>query len=263
MRTPQQLHSTLVLSFKPKKASRKSIKKMIHYAPLGRSPLSQPRLDQTPQASSASASQMIDFTLPPPHPLEPSNSVSATPQAISNPSTTPCSACMPGRSAGFIKMRKKNKKKNNSYGNDEMANADNNNNNSDNNNVVRTKSSKKKRGKGGRTREPRFCFKTMSDVDVLDDGYKWRKYGQKLVKNTQYPRYYIRSRDLLCIFIFAMSMYRSYYRCTRANCRVKKRIERLPEDPRMVITTYEGRHIHSPPHDEDKEQDLAKISWFW
>ncbi|XP_042403990.1 probable WRKY transcription factor 12 isoform X2 [Zingiber officinale] len=235
MRTPQQLHSTLVLSFKPKKASRKSIKKMIHYAPLGRSPLSQPRLDQTPQASSASASQMIDFTLPPPHPLEPSNSVSATPQAISNPSTTPC--------AGFIKMRKKNKKKNNSYGNDEMANADNNNNNSDNNNVVRTKSSKKKRGKGGRTREPRFCFKTMSDVDVLDDGYKWRKYGQKLVKNTQYPR--------------------SYYRCTRANCRVKKRIERLPEDPRMVITTYEGRHIHSPPHDEDKEQDLAKISWFW
>ncbi|XP_042400143.1 probable WRKY transcription factor 12 isoform X2 [Zingiber officinale] len=236
MRTPQQLHSTLVLSFKPKKASRKSIKKMIHYAPLGRLPLSQPRLDQTPRASSTSASQMIDFTLPPPHPLEPSNSVSATPQAISNPSTTPC--------AGFIKMRKKNKKKNNSYGNDEMANADNNN-NSNNNNVVRTKSSKKKRGKGGRTRmrEPRFCFKTMSDVDVLDDGYKWRKYGQKLVKNTQYPR--------------------SYYRCTRANCRVKKRIERLPEDQRMVITTYEGRHIHSPPHDEDKEQDLAKISWFW
>ncbi|KAG6494825.1 hypothetical protein ZIOFF_042587 [Zingiber officinale] len=214
MRTPQQLHSTLVLSFKPKKASRKSIKKMIHYAPLGRLPLSQPRLDQTPRASSTSASQMIDFTLPPPHPLEPSNSVSATPQAISNPSTTPW-----------------------------------------------------------------FCFKTMSDVDVLDDGYKWRKYGQKLVKNTQYPRNgsngldpclenlllsEIQRRDLLCIFIFATSsMYRSYYRCTRANCRVKKRIERLPEDQRMVITTYEGRHIHSPPHDEDKEQDLAKISWFW
>nr|AVW85499.1 putative WRKY transcription factor 13 [Cymbidium ensifolium] len=37
-------------------------------------------------------------------------------------------------------------------------------------------------------REPRFCFKTMSEVDVLDDGYKWRKYGQKVVKNTQHPR---------------------------------------------------------------------------
>ena len=31
-------------------------------------------------------------------------------------------------------------------------------------------------------REPRFCFQTRSDVDVLDDGYKWRKYGQKVVK---------------------------------------------------------------------------------
>ncbi|KAE8663658.1 putative WRKY transcription factor 43 [Hibiscus syriacus] len=50
---------------------------------------------------------------------------------------------------------------------------------------------KMKRIKGRRkVREPRFCFKTMSDVDVLDDGYKWRKYGQKVVKNTQHPRLY-------------------------------------------------------------------------
>lgn len=40
-----------------------------------------------------------------------------------------------------------------------------------------------------KVREPRFCFKTMSDIDVLNDGYKWRKYGQKVVKNTQHPRY--------------------------------------------------------------------------
>lgn len=40
-----------------------------------------------------------------------------------------------------------------------------------------------------KVREPRFCFKTMSDVDVLDDGYKWRKYGQKVVKSTHHPRY--------------------------------------------------------------------------
>ena len=49
---------------------------------------------------------------------------------------------------------------------------------------------KMKKIKGRRkVREPRFCFKTMSDVDVLDDGYKWRKYGQKVVKNTLHPRY--------------------------------------------------------------------------
>ncbi|KAG8488418.1 hypothetical protein CXB51_016469 [Gossypium anomalum] len=38
-------------------------------------------------------------------------------------------------------------------------------------------------------REPRFCFQTRSDVDVLDDGYKWRKYGQKVVKNSLHPRF--------------------------------------------------------------------------
>ncbi|KAI8009847.1 putative WRKY transcription factor 12 [Camellia lanceoleosa] len=39
-------------------------------------------------------------------------------------------------------------------------------------------------------REPRFCFQTRSEVvDVLDDGYKWRKYGQKVVKNSLHPRF--------------------------------------------------------------------------
>ncbi|KAA8520426.1 hypothetical protein F0562_014683 [Nyssa sinensis] len=41
-------------------------------------------------------------------------------------------------------------------------------------------------------REPRFCFQTRSDIDVLDDGYKWRKYGQKVVKNSLHPRSYYR-----------------------------------------------------------------------
>ncbi|KAF8048028.1 hypothetical protein N665_2714s0004 [Sinapis alba] len=84
-----------------------------------------------------------------------------------------------------------------------------------------------------KVREPRFCFKTLSDVDVLDDGFRWRKYGQKVVKNTQHPR--------------------SYYRCTQDKCRVKKRVERLADDPRMVITTYEGRHLHSPSNHLDDD----------
>ncbi|XP_040259464.1 uncharacterized protein [Aegilops tauschii subsp. strangulata] len=108
---------------------------------------------------------------------------------------------------------------------------------------------KKAAGGGGakarrKVREPRFCFKTMSDVDVLDDGYKWRKYGQKVVKNTQHPR--------------------SYYRCTQDKCRVKKRVERLAEDPRMVITTYEGRHVHSPSRDDDDAaRASAEMSFIW
>jgi hypothetical protein len=41
-----------------------------------------------------------------------------------------------------------------------------------------------------RLREPRFAFMTKSEVDHLDDGYRWRKYGQKAVKNSPYPRYH-------------------------------------------------------------------------
>ncbi|CAN1248954.1 Probable WRKY transcription factor 12 [Linum perenne] len=90
-------------------------------------------------------------------------------------------------------------------------------------------------------REPRFCFQTRSDIDVLDDGYRWRKYGQKVVKNSLHPR--------------------SYYRCTHNNCRVKKRVERLSEDCRMVITTYEGRHNHSPS-DDSNSPDHECVSSF-
>ncbi|KAK4759492.1 hypothetical protein SAY87_022623 [Trapa incisa] len=116
-----------------------------------------------------------------------------------------------------------------------------------NNKLLGVSAMKVKRIKGRRkVREPRFCFKTLSDVDVLDDGYKWRKYGQKVVKNTQYPR--------------------SYYRCTQDNCRVKKRVERLDEDPRMVITTYEGRHAHSPSRDTDQSRAATNPhlnDYFW
>lgn len=34
----------------------------------------------------------------------------------------------------------------------------------------------------------KFAFQTRSQVDILDDGYRWRKYGQKTVKNSKFPR---------------------------------------------------------------------------
>lgn len=40
-----------------------------------------------------------------------------------------------------------------------------------------------------RQRERRVAFMTKSEVDHLEDGYRWRKYGQKAVKNSPYPRY--------------------------------------------------------------------------
>lgn len=89
------------------------------------------------------------------------------------------------------------------------------------------KQSKPKKKNQKREREPRYAFMTKSEVDHLEDGYRWRKYGQKAVKNSPFPR--------------------SYYRCTSAMCGVKKRVERSSDDPSIVVTTYEGQHTHPNP----------------
>lgn len=40
------------------------------------------------------------------------------------------------------------------------------------------------------TRESRVVVvQTSSEVDLVNDGYRWRKYGQKLVKGNTNPRY--------------------------------------------------------------------------
>ncbi|XP_043706031.1 probable WRKY transcription factor 75 [Telopea speciosissima] len=81
----------------------------------------------------------------------------------------------------------------------------------------------KKKGEK-KIRKPRYAFQTRSHVDILDDGYRWRKYGQKAVKNNKFPR--------------------SYYRCTHQGCNVKKQVQRLSKDEGIVVTTYEGMHTH-------------------
>ena len=65
----------------------------------------------------------------------------------------------------------------------------------------------------------------VTDADVNEDGYRWRKYGQKVVKgNDAYPR--------------------SYYRCTAPNCPVRKHVERTPSRPEVLMVTYEKEHNH-------------------
>ena len=48
-------------------------------------------------------------------------------------------------------------------------------------------SNNKKKGEK-KVKKPRYAFQTRSQVDILDDGYRWRKYGQKAVKNNKFPR---------------------------------------------------------------------------
>jgi hypothetical protein len=39
-----------------------------------------------------------------------------------------------------------------------------------------------------RPRTERIAFRMKSEIEILDDGYKWRKYGKKSVKNSPNPR---------------------------------------------------------------------------
>lgn len=78
----------------------------------------------------------------------------------------------------------------------------------------------------------RVVVETESKSDQVDDGYRWRKYGQKLVKGNPFPR--------------------SYYKCTTPGCNVRKHVERSQDNPKCIVTTYEGQHSHPPLTQEQK-----------
>lgn len=72
----------------------------------------------------------------------------------------------------------------------------------------------------------RYQSSSIAVDKPADDGYNWRKYGQKQVKGSEYPR--------------------SYYKCTHPNCPVKKQVERSVEGLVTEII-YKGQHNHQPP----------------
>ncbi|KAH7422787.1 hypothetical protein KP509_12G025600 [Ceratopteris richardii] len=88
-------------------------------------------------------------------------------------------------------------------------------------------------------REPRVVVQTTSEIEILDDGYRWRKYGQKVVKGNPYPR--------------------SYYKCTNVGCSVRKHVERSATDSRAVITTYEGKHNHDVPASKNSQNESTGL----
>ncbi|RRT85874.1 hypothetical protein B296_00001174 [Ensete ventricosum] len=97
--------------------------------------------------------------------------------------------------------------------------------------------------KAAQQQKQRYAFHTRSHVDILDDGYRWRKYGQKAVKNNKFPR--------------------SYYRCTHQGCSVKKQVQRLSKDEAIVETTYEGVHNHTTEKPIDSfEQVLEQMQMY-
>ncbi|XP_042046432.1 WRKY transcription factor 22-like [Salvia splendens] len=63
---------------------------------------------------------------------------------------------------------------------------------------------------------------------VSSDVWSWRKYGQKPIKGSPYPR--------------------GYYKCsTLKGCMARKQVERNKSDPGKFIITYTGDHTHLVP----------------
>ncbi|KAF8412188.1 hypothetical protein HHK36_000148 [Tetracentron sinense] len=63
---------------------------------------------------------------------------------------------------------------------------------------------------------------------LSSDMWAWRKYGQKPIKGSPYPR--------------------GYYKCSSSKgCLARKQVERSHSDPAMFIITYTAEHNHSLP----------------
>ena len=68
---------------------------------------------------------------------------------------------------------------------------------------------------------------TVADIGVCD-AWAWRKYGQKPIKGSPYPR--------------------SYYRCSSSKgCLARKQVERNHLDPGVFWVTYTAEHNHPHP----------------
>lgn len=68
------------------------------------------------------------------------------------------------------------------------------------------------------------------------DSWAWRKYGQKPIKGSPYPR--------------------GYYRCSSSKgCPARKQVERSRADPNMLVVTYSCEHNHPWPASRNNQQN--------
>ncbi|CAA0842552.1 WRKY transcription factor 22 [Striga hermonthica] len=82
------------------------------------------------------------------------------------------------------------------------------------------------RSKKRKNHMKRVCH--VAAENLSSDVWSWRKYGQKPIKGSPYPR--------------------GYYRCsTSKGCLARKQVERNRSDPGMFIVTYTAEHNHPMP----------------
>ncbi|XWS48881.1 hypothetical protein CRYUN_Cryun13aG0114600 [Craigia yunnanensis] len=92
---------------------------------------------------------------------------------------------------------------------------------------VTNKDSAKPKRSSRKNQQNRVVRHVTSD-GLPSDIWAWRKYGQKPIKGSPYPR--------------------SYYRCSSSKgCLARKQVERSCSDPRIFIITYTAEHSHGHP----------------
>ncbi|KAJ0466034.1 putative transcription factor WRKY family [Helianthus annuus] len=84
----------------------------------------------------------------------------------------------------------------------------------------------------------RGCYKRRKTVDsrmevseTIEDGYAWRKYGQKEILSSNFPR--------------------CYFRCTHKQvygCKALKQVQKLEDGSNMFHIIYFGHHTCPPPN---------------
>lgn len=73
------------------------------------------------------------------------------------------------------------------------------------------------------------------------DCWSWRKYGQKPIKGSPYPR--------------------GYYRCSSSKgCSAKKQVERCSKDASLFVITYTSSHNHPGPNLPNNKDSVSQDS---
>ncbi|CAM0881775.1 unnamed protein product [Alopecurus aequalis] len=92
---------------------------------------------------------------------------------------------------------------------------------------IRSSTPRPKRSKKSQLKKV-VCEVPVADGGVSSDLWAWRKYGQKPIKGSPYPR--------------------GYYKCSSMKgCIARKLVERSPAKPGVLVITYMAEHCHPVP----------------
>ncbi|KAL3629608.1 WRKY transcription factor [Castilleja foliolosa] len=109
-------------------------------------------------------------------------------------------------------------------------------------------------------KKPKYVVHAAGDVGISGDGYRWRKYGQKMVKGNPHPRICSMLESLSLPELALYDIELNYYRCTSAGCPVRKHIERAVDNTNAVVITYKGVHDHDTPVPRKRSGPKSAVS---